>query len=156
LLLALGLGWRLTLRSRDPVSLARGADLRAQSVPTATPTTTTPPEASVSAVPPGLYVERTTPPLTIVIPRWLSLKVRHATHSCSAYQQAPWLLFRPAWRKALPDDPSLLEKIVDDPDGKVEAEFRVPDYLRPRVLFWMRVHSNYTREMRLFHDRNDL
>lgn len=91
-----------------------------------------------------------------------------ATPSLSA---SAWDYFHPAWtaptqetwlnpfsRKA-PEAWSLTEnslrRFLSDPDRHLSPEFQVPQELRERVLFWMRVHSQYTSSMRVFHDRNN-
>jgi membrane-bound lytic murein transglycosylase D len=85
--------------------------------------------------------------------------------SCAALRRKPWSLFHPAWRSggaASPQWPGTglplvdVPALVDDPDGRIEREFRVPAYLRDRVLFWMRIHAVYSLQMRVIHDRNDL
>jgi hypothetical protein len=48
-----------------------------------------------------------------------------------------------------------LEDLVDDPDRRVERDFRTPGWLRPRVLFWLGVHTAFSTRMRVIHDRRD-
>lgn len=81
----------------------------------------------------------------------------------------PWSYFSPAWKstsawsllRSSEDDPVLdpswdAESIIDDPDGRIEPEFKVPKSLRDRVLFWMNVYSRYSSQIRIVHDRNNL
>lgn len=157
MLLALGLGVWITRRQHAAAVRASLAEVRALSVPTATPSPTPiVPTPTATPTVPQTFVDRPAPKLAAVTPSWLSRKARRPKYSCSAYRNHPWLLFHPAWTHPLPDDETLLTKIVDDPEHKLEKPFRVPGYLRERVLFWMRVHTNYTREMRLMTDRHDL
>lgn len=48
-----------------------------------------------------------------------------------------------------------LEDLVDDPERRIEKDFRTPPYLRSRVLFWLGVHAAYGNRMRVLHDRRD-
>ncbi len=48
-----------------------------------------------------------------------------------------------------------LEDLVDDPDRRLERDFRTPPWLRSRVLFWLGVHAAYGNRMRVIHDRRD-
>ena len=81
----------------------------------------------------------------------------------------PWSYFHPNWRetpdlngmgrpKFHPDSWSLseasLRNFLADPRHKLSREFQVPPALQERVLFWMRIHTQYNGYMRVIHDRN--
>jgi hypothetical protein len=83
----------------------------------------------------------------------------------------PWSFFRPAWKETaawnlLPirantpdsyfDTLSNNQKIVYDPEDKLESEFKVPNSLRSQVLFWMDVYSRFSSRVRIVHDRANL
>jgi membrane-bound lytic murein transglycosylase D len=44
---------------------------------------------------------------------------------------------------------------VADPDNRIESDFKVPETLRRRVMFWMEIYSHYSSRTRVVHDRND-
>lgn len=48
-----------------------------------------------------------------------------------------------------------LEDLVDDPERRIDKDFRTPPWLRSRVLFWLGVHAAYGNRMRVLHDRRD-
>jgi len=74
-----------------------------------------------------------------------------------------WSYFRPAWTgRALPtrhpehpDVPTDVSRLVGDPGNRLETEFKVPDYLRDRVVFWMHIHAVFNGKMRVVHDREN-
>lgn len=81
-----------------------------------------------------------------------------------------WDFFHPSWRetpdlnlvgspKFHPDSWSIseasLRHFVRDPMRKLEPEFQVTPDIRERVLFWMRIHTQYSSYMRVLHDRNN-
>ncbi len=73
-----------------------------------------------------------------------------------------WDYFLPAWKEAqgLPFDAwklsdHKLEAWLADPAGRIEPEFRVPLELKERVLFWLKIHTQYNTAVRVIHDRNN-
>ncbi len=48
-----------------------------------------------------------------------------------------------------------LSDILKDPDKLISDTFTVPDKLKPRVLFWANIYSNYPSSTAIIHDRND-
>jgi hypothetical protein len=81
-----------------------------------------------------------------------------------------WSFFHPAWRETpdldLVGNPRVhpnswtisdakLNRWVSDPHGRLESDFQVTSDLRNRVLFWMRIHTQYSSHMRVLHDRNN-
>lgn len=81
-----------------------------------------------------------------------------------------WDFFHPSWsetpqldRSGIPEHhPNLwtisdakLSRIVGDPFRRLGPEFQVSQDLRERVLFWMRIHTQYSSYMRVLHDRNN-
>ena len=46
--------------------------------------------------------------------------------------------------------------LAEDPSNLLEDQFKIPDYLKPRVVFWIRVYAQYDSLIRIVHDRNDL
>ncbi len=94
----------------------------------------------------------------------------HAEMLADPLSQDPWSFFHPVWkdddswftlptsseeRTGLKDYIAELNNIVSDPRGKVEAQFRVPDFMKARVVFWMLIHSRYSRKIRVIHDRQN-
>jgi hypothetical protein len=94
----------------------------------------------------------------------------HAEMLADPLQQDPWEFFHAVWRDddswfslptssdertGLKDYMTELRHLVTDPRGKIEPEFRVPEFLKDRVVFWMLIHSRYSRKIRVIHDRND-
>lgn len=82
-----------------------------------------------------------------------------------------WNYFHPVWQDEPIVAPSLesvslklhdaqhgvqLERWVDDPKNRITDDFDVPRAMRERVLFWMRVHSRFSNDMRVHHDRKNL
>jgi hypothetical protein len=85
-------------------------------------------------------------------------------------QKRGWDYFHPAWLETPelnavgsarfhPDSWSVseteLRRIVSDPRRKLSPEFQVTDDIKERVLFWMRIHTQYSSYMRVLHDRNN-
>ena len=81
-----------------------------------------------------------------------------------------WEMFHPAWTKfavlpVLPLRPEATDKIeaagqqiatlVDDPKNRIDTEFKVPSFLRNRVMFWMQVYAQFNSHTRIVHDRNN-
>ncbi len=81
-----------------------------------------------------------------------------------------WDFFHPSWQvnpeitpagslKFHPDSWTVsetsLRKYLLDPRGELSADFQVTDDIRERVLFWMKIHTQYNSYMRVLHDRND-
>jgi len=81
-----------------------------------------------------------------------------------------WDFFHPSWRetpdlnlvgspKFHPDSWSIseqsLRRYLKDPNRKLEADFQVTPDISERVLFWMRIHTQYSSYMRVLHDRNN-
>jgi membrane-bound lytic murein transglycosylase D len=81
-----------------------------------------------------------------------------------------WRLFHPAWIK--PEINPLLQvriemtdkielagqqiaALVDDPKGRVDADFKVPTFLHSRVMFWMQVYAQFNSHTRIVHDREN-
>lgn len=82
-----------------------------------------------------------------------------------------WKYFKPTWRYS---DLSLFsslypgsgennpffdsgidaDALVSDPESRLEPEFKIPEYLKGRVAFWVRVYSQYTSHVRVVHDRH--
>lgn len=94
----------------------------------------------------------------------------HSEMLSDPLQQGPWEFFHPVWRDedswftlptsldehtGLRDYVDQLNQIVGDPKARIEPAFRVPDFLKARVVFWMLVHTRYSRKIRIVHDRND-
>lgn len=79
----------------------------------------------------------------------------------------PFLLFHPLWTAdgsatpllfetaSHPELPTDVRVLVDDPEDKLEREFKVPKWLRQRTVFWMLIHAAYSSQMRLIHDRDN-
>jgi membrane-bound lytic murein transglycosylase D len=77
----------------------------------------------------------------------------------------PWSFFRPAWKKnygaSLPlarmgwDVDAMIRNLVNDPRGKLEKEFQVPNGLKDRVFFWTQIYSRFNSRMRVVHDRDN-
>lgn len=83
-----------------------------------------------------------------------------------------WRLFHPRWKdanlwsylaesrdnadKRLAQPYAPLHNIINDPKGRIEAEFKVRDILIDPVLFWIDVYARYDSRMRIIHDRDDL
>lgn len=103
-----------------------------------------------------------------------TLEIKQNTVESSATEPLPsleWDFFKPAWKdktgwNLIPvnsrvedsaTDPTWsADSLVADPDRRVEAEFQVSSYLRPRVVFWMNVFARYTSQIRVVHDRNNV
>lgn len=81
-----------------------------------------------------------------------------------------WDFFHPSWRTSPdinaagtprfhPDSWTISEKSLRkyllDPRAELSADFQVTDDIRERVLFWMKIHTQYNSYMRVLHDRND-
>lgn len=94
----------------------------------------------------------------------------HAQLLADPLSQEPWEFFHPMWkdeeswlslsanpeeRTGIKEQISEIRQIVSDPKGRIEPGFRVPEFLKDRVVFWMLVHSRYSRKIRVIHDRND-
>ncbi len=94
----------------------------------------------------------------------------HAQMLADPLSSDPWDFFHPVWkdedswfslpasadeRTGLKDYLTQLNRIVSDPRSRIESEFRVPGFLKDRVVFWMLVHSRYSRKIRVIHDRAD-
>ncbi len=82
----------------------------------------------------------------------------------------PWSFFHPSWENdsiwprlpfihesasAPTEVPIDMRTLVDDPRNRIERDFKVPPYLRDRVVFWMQVHAIYSSRMRVVHDRSN-
>ncbi len=81
-----------------------------------------------------------------------------------------WEFFHAGWRET-PDlnllgSPNLhpdswtvsessLRHFVRDPRRRLEADFQVAPEMQERVLFWMRIHTQYNSYTRVLHDRNN-
>jgi hypothetical protein len=83
----------------------------------------------------------------------------------------PWGFFRPTWQKtsiwnmipvkadtfdSLTDTPLTTRSLVDDPDDRIEQEFKVPPSMKSRVQFWVDIYSRFSTRIRVVHDRNDM
>jgi membrane-bound lytic murein transglycosylase D len=81
-----------------------------------------------------------------------------------------WGFFHPSWQvtpeltsygtpKFHPDSWTISEKALRktllDPRSELSPDFQVTDDIRERVLFWMKIHTQYNSYMRVLHDRND-
>lgn len=81
-----------------------------------------------------------------------------ATHMEHATARA-WAFFRPAWQEAYDDKyPSPVARtkgIIDDPQNRIEREFRVSRGLKGRVAFWIDIYSRFTSHYRVIHDRDN-
>ncbi len=64
-----------------------------------------------------------------------------------------WEVFHPAWRPEA--GYSELRAVANDPEHRLEPDFRIPPPLIDRVLFWATVYSQFTSRMRIVHDRDD-
>jgi hypothetical protein len=81
-----------------------------------------------------------------------------------------WSFFHPTWRET-PDldltgkprvhpntwtiSDAQLSRWVNDPFRRMESDFQVTSDVRDRVLFWLRIHTQYSSQMRVIHDRNN-
>lgn len=94
----------------------------------------------------------------------------HAQMLADPLSSDPWDFFHPVWkdedswfsmptsadeRSSLKEYLTQLNRIVSDPHGRIESEFHVPGFLKDRVVFWMLIHSRYSRKIRVIHDRTD-
>lgn len=70
-----------------------------------------------------------------------------------------WAHFRPAWNptydEKYPKPIARQKGIIEDPQGRVEREFRVPKDFRGRVAFWIDIYSRFTSHYRIVHDRDN-
>lgn len=70
-----------------------------------------------------------------------------------------WGYFRPAWVQADVRERTLpiegVDKLMDDPDNRVERDFRVRSGLRSRVAFWIDIYARFTSEYRVIHDKDN-
>lgn len=74
----------------------------------------------------------------------------------SAWADSSWLFPAPGiGATSLADTESLVHDLVEDPESKIETEFKVPETLKSRVVFWMEIYSRYTSRMRIVHDRTN-
>jgi len=78
-----------------------------------------------------------------------------------------WSYFHPTWNRveknkllpaktALPSTIDDVSEFLDDPEFKLESDFKIPPSLRKRVLFWMEIYAKYSSRVKVLHDRNDL
>lgn len=70
-----------------------------------------------------------------------------------------WGYFRPAWTQgdAREMTPPLegIEKVMDDPESRIESDFRVRSGLKSRVAFWIDIYARFTSEYRVLHDKDN-
>ena len=50
------------------------------------------------------------------------------------------------------DKESFLEYVLDDPDSRISNQFHIPEGLRSRVHFWMKVYNLYSNNQVILHD----
>jgi membrane-bound lytic murein transglycosylase D len=50
----------------------------------------------------------------------------------------------------------LLDKILNDKEGLVGSDFKIPEYFKPNVYFWFSVYTQYSSHQVLIHDKEDL
>lgn len=83
-----------------------------------------------------------------------------------------WRFFHPRWKdanmwsflsgngsnsdKRLAQSYAPLHNIINDPKGRIEAEFKTHQSLIDPILFWIDIYARYDSQMRLIHDRDDL
>jgi membrane-bound lytic murein transglycosylase D len=84
-------------------------------------------------------------------------------------QAEPMSFFHSTWEKNSPwnffldpdENPTLplpkvnFEALVNDPDNRIEPEFKVTENLKRRVLFWMEVYGKYSKQLKVIHDRDN-
>ena len=68
-----------------------------------------------------------------------------------------WGYFHPAWMPGGMNrfGAAALGRLARDPKNRIEEPFRVPDEIRPRVLFWAAIYSRFDSRMKIIHDRSD-
>lgn len=77
----------------------------------------------------------------------------------SKREKRAWGYFHPAWKAthemSLPITATEMIGLAIDPERRTEEEFRVPELLLDRVVFWMRIYGQYSSWMKVLHDSQD-
>lgn len=50
----------------------------------------------------------------------------------------------------------VLLKVLSDPQGRIQQQFKISPYFRAQVVFWAQIYTQFTSEQVLIHDKNDL
>ena len=90
------------------------------------------------------------------------------TSALPAPQMEPWSFFHPLWNEsdpwtmfikgnhsALPTFSDDLSDYLNDPDNRIDKEFKVTSGIKKRVQFWVEIYAKYNSRIRVVHDRND-
>lgn len=81
--------------------------------------------------------------------------------SYSAHMMAKaWNYFHPSWEVTSEETTASaiaqqVTSVLQDPDSKIDKDFRVPSRLKGRVRFWVEVYARYNSQYRIVHDREN-